>query len=177
VVTDPDPDSRLVSPFRCYMECLARIPDDATHHLIVQDDALPCSNFRTRAEARISEHPDVLMPLFVAKAGENGRVYHKAADRGEKGVWLPPTTWCPTVALCWPVEQARAYREFAVAKWGPRQQGDDSPVGIWRARTKARAWAPIPSLVEHPDVEPSLFRKGKAHAGRNKARVAVRFED
>jgi hypothetical protein len=176
VVIDPNPESRVRSAFRCYLECLRRTPADATHRLIVQDDAMPCDDFRQRVEAVIAERPDVLIPLFVPHTAELCRRVIQARDRGERWARMP-IMWLPTVALVWPVEHAHAYLAFAEEKWDPeRQRGDDSPVGVWRARSKVEAWAPVPSLVEHPDVEPSIFRRGKGQAGRNKARIAAHFQ-
>lgn len=177
LVVDPDPDSKLRSPFRTYMECLRRTPPEATHRLIVQDDAWPCSDFRRRVGALIAERPDVLIPLFVPDTAELGRQFKRGLAAGDR--WRQvPAGWVPTVALVWPVEMAADYLAFAEQKWDIRKQrGDDSPVGVWRTARRAEAWMPIPSIVQHPDEETSLFRNSKGKAGRNRARVAVRYEE
>lgn len=172
VVTDPDPDSPVRSALRTYLLCLSQTPDEATHRLIVQDDAWPCDDFRARAEAAIAEHPDELTALFVPGVGAPGDAVKLAVRRSQPFTRLP-VAWTPTVALSWPAAHARAFVEFAATAFDHRHQGDDGPVGKYRREAAVHCWAPVPSLVEHPDVEPSLFRRMPGQAGRNRARIAA----
>jgi hypothetical protein len=174
VVVDPDPDSPYRSPFRTYMEALRRTPTGATHRLIVQDDALPCAGFRDRMLEAVAEKPDVLVALFAPGASTHRVPITRAALAGERWAQLRPT-WVPTVALVWPVELVPRFVAWADDRYaGSVREGDDGPVGKWAARNHLRAWATVPSLVEHPDVEPSLIGR-KHRAGANRARVAAMF--
>lgn len=174
VVVDPDPDSPYRSPYRTYMEALRRTPVDATHRLIVQDDAVPCAGFTGRMLAAVEEKPDVLVALFTPGAPSHRTPVVRALAAGERWALLRPT-WVPTVALVWPAALIPRFVAWADDRYaGSVREGDDGPVGKWAARNHLRAWATVPSLIEHPDVEPSLIGR-KHRAGANRARVAASF--
>lgn len=176
VVEDPDPDAPRRSPFRTYLRALSTIPPDATHRLIVQDDALPCDSFEERMVALVTERPDTLMPLFVPGAAQHRRQMLLASMSGERWARLS-NGWVPTVALVWPVALAASFLVFVEERgYDPAKQGaDDGVVGTFASRRRLTIYAPVPSIVEHPDVEPSLI--GRRHrAGENRARVAAIFE-
>lgn len=166
----------MKSPLRTYLACLRAFPrENATHLLIVQDDAWPCDDFRPQAEAFIEAHPDAMCALFMPGSGAPGAAVRRALKRSLREATLP-ITWTPTVALSWPQEAAQSFLGFA-SQYDPNvTRGDDGPVGHWRLTSRWPVVAPIPSLVQHPDVEPSLFRPGKAARGRNRARIAAAFE-
>lgn len=177
VVTDPDPDNPQRSPLRCYLECLRRTPKSATHRVVIQDDVLLCGSFTERLEAAIEERPDALLPLFMPGTSPHSGQVIRARQRGESWAMVIPS-WIPTVALVWPVARAAeflAVEEEKVSTSLRPRIGDDGPVGKWAQRSRVQVWAPVPSLVEHPDVAPSLIGR-KALAGRNRARVAAWFD-
>lgn len=175
IVEDPDPASSLRSPYRTYTEALRRTPGDATHRLVVQDDATVVERFRKRMLAAVAEQPDRLIALFVPGAPPHRAAVLRAVKAEETWVTLPPT-WIPAVALVWPVGHAARFLAWADAKYdASRRGGDDGPIGIWAQSVRERAVAPIPSLVQHEDVHPSLIGR-KAQAGVNRARVAAVFD-
>lgn len=173
VVTDPNPDSPKRSPLRTYLEAL-RLPvaDDVTHIVVVQDDAWPVDGFEEKMLDALATHPDELVCLFVPGSGSHRRQMLAAAARGQSFTRLA-TTWIPAVALSWPVSRAREFVEFADGRWDVEKVGgDDARIGSFCARRRARPWAVVPSIVEHPDVVESLIGKRNS-AGRNRARVAA----
>lgn len=120
--------------------------------------------------------PEGLVAFFVPGTNAHGRGQKAAARTGRPYVRLV-STWVPTVALCWPVARARAFVAFADAKYDVEKRGgDDAPVGVYRSRYRVDAWGAVPSLVEHPDVVPSLIGRPN-HAGKNRARVAAVLAD
>lgn len=172
VVTDPNPDSPVRSALRCYLECIRQAPRSVSHVLIVQDDAWPCEDWRSLAETFIAAHPDVLVPLFIPGVGAPGAAVRRAvrshSDEAHIGIG-----WVPTVALSWPQEAAQSFLRYAEDRYDvERMRGDDGPVGAWRAESRIKCVGPVPSLIEHPDVEFSLFRGKPGRAGANRARVA-----
>lgn len=170
-MTDPEPDT-VRSPVRCYLACLRAMPAWATHVLVIQDDAQPCSGFRPLAEQMIVERPDGLVAFFLAGAPpRSARLAQQAFRRGERWSLLHRSDWCPTVATCWPRDLVRAFLEFVVAR-PPTGTGDDSVVGEFVRANDVPVWVTVPSLVQHPDVEPSLIG-WRAGAGRNRMRVAA----
>lgn len=185
VVTDPEPEQVYGSCLRTYLECLRRTPADATHRLVVQDDALPCAGFRKLAEQAIAERPDDLVAFFVPGRTLLRKLMVDEHRRGGRWVMLPRSlNWTPLVALAWPARHARAfvpYGEQVIADRlarGMHTFADDPYVGAWRKQLGIDVWATVPCLVQHPDVEQSLYRRDlKPRAGANRSRVAALFVD
>lgn len=185
VVTDPDPTAVYGSALGTYLECLRATPADASHQLIVQDDAIPCRGFRERAEAALLERPDELVAFFVPGRTLLYRLMVAEYQRGGRWLQLPGSlNWTPTVALAWPADLARAFvpeGERMIAARAARGMGthaDDPYVGQWRKHLKLPVWATVPCLVQHPDVAQSLYRPDlRPRAGANRARVAALFVD
>jgi hypothetical protein len=152
VVTDPDPDARLPSPWRTYRACLA--PSTASHLLVLQDDAILCRHLVASA-ALIARDDPVL--LFVG--GAPVRLAHalRKARSHLVPVTLRSSEWMPLVAVLWPTPLATAFRAWADRHTVPRS--DDAVAGQWVKATGQPLWATAPSLVEHDDRQPSLVRR------------------
>lgn len=184
LVVDPEPDSYR-SALRTYLECLRRTPADATHRLVVQDDAIACSNFRARALERVAEHPMSLVAFFVPGRTLLRNLMGPAYKRGERWLQLPQSlNWTPLVALSWPAELAAEFVPFGEqviatrAARGLATHADDPYVGAWRKKHKLPVMATVPCLVEHPDLAQSLYRPNlKPRAGANRSRVAALYVD
>lgn len=173
VVIDPDPDATR-SPWRCYREALERTPDDATHRVVVQDDATVSRNFRAALDAAVSARPDSVLALFHGGSPrENLSRLSLAKARGHVWARLNSRRWVPVVALVWP---ARLVCE--VVCWVAEQnypdafRADDEIVGRALRALGEPVLACVPSLVQHDDVNPSLVSQ-RARAGRDPARVAA----
>lgn len=182
MVADPDPDG-TPSAMRTYRECIRALSPDATHLLIVQDDAVPTPNFHARALQRVAERPTDLVTFFVPGTGLHGVFMRNASAEGASWCALPSSVrWAPTVALCWPRELVEPFAlyadEYAAkrAKRGHRPFADDPVVGGFRKAEGLTVWATVPCLVEHPDHVPSLLKR-KSYAGRYPSRRAVVLAD
>jgi hypothetical protein len=172
VVTDPDPDGRP-APIRCYLECLRAFPPWATHALVLQDDSRPCHQFASKTLAAVRENPGSLVALFLAGApARSARLAQQAHRRGERWVLMAASDWTPTVALVWPRDICEMFLGYLADRPQLARMGDDNVVGAFTTAAKLPVWATVPSLVEHPDVEPSLIRR-KESAGKNRFRVAA----
>jgi len=182
-VTDPDPEHPVKAPIRTYLHALRTAPPSATHRVIVQDDAVPGDRFPARLSALLDERPSELLALFVPGWTNLKRWMREAQGRGEHWMPFPKYNWCPTVALCWPVDLADDFVSFAEAVIETRRRrglgtiGDDPYVGAWARKRKLTVWCAVPCLVDHPDDVPSLFMPtGKPpKAGKNTKRVAALF--
>lgn len=171
VVTDPEPDGKR-APIRTYLACLRSMPSWASHLLIVQDDARPCLGFSRKCYELLAERPDDLIALFLGGAPvRSARLAQQAHRRGERWSRLHRSDWCPTVATVWPRALVTAFLEFLAAR-PPTGTGDDSVVGEYVRANDVPVWVTVPSLVQHPDVEPSLIGRRAGH-GRNRMRVAA----
>lgn len=161
IVGDPDPDG-VPSPWRCYRECLARTPADATHRLILQDDVLVCPGFTDAVRAAVAARPDRMLAFFVgSQSYEHAQNVYGAAGRGESWAQLGTQTWVPVVALLWPARLARELPPWADAKfeseWPLDVRADDAVAGHFLRERGESVLASVPSLVQHPDVIASII--------------------
>lgn len=171
VLHESDPPS----PWAGYQACLRDIPD-CSHLLIIQDDARVARGIATALEKVASEVPTA---LFLARLPRDVSAKATLAlKKGHRYVTWVPRSFVPVVAILWPREKAVAFKEWADTS--PRTSGpvqhrsDDAMVGLWGALTKQEFRATVPSLVEHPDREPSLIGR-KNMWGKDKGRVAQHF--
>jgi hypothetical protein len=175
VVTDPDPDARLRSAWRTYALALEQTPEWATHRVIVQDDAQPCADFPARLEERIAERPDRLIALYLGGFPlRTAKLAREAHAQGERWVDFHTYDWVGTVGIVWPVALIEPFLSFAAQKYRRHHGGDDGKVGQFVMSKRIRACATIPSLLDHPDVEPSIYAFHRG-AGRGRARSALFF--
>lgn len=174
VVSDPDPEDLRPSPWRTYRECLVGAPSGISHLLVVQDDVIPCRNL-VEVCSRIARPEPVV--LFLGGAPVTiAREARAAGLRGERMIpWrLRAADWLPVVAVLWPVEVAESFIEWTGLNrlpGDPNPRSDDAVAGKWARKTRQEIWVTVPSLVQHPDVEPSLIGR-KARGGRSSWRVA-----
>lgn len=173
VVTDPEPDHPVSNPWRCYRECILSIPDDATHALIVQDDAIPHPDFPVVVERCVSARPDRIVCYFVASHPVRGaRQMLAAYGAGAPWAEMFSSEFLPVIATSWPAPLAREFLAWADAHTRQGSRSDDGVAGRFIRSRAIRPIATIPSLVQHPDVERSLIGK-RAMEGKNPARVAL----
>lgn len=172
VVVDPDPDGEP-APWRTHEACLATMHADASHLLIVQDDALPAPGFMDAAERAVAARPDVLVCFYVGtQPAREARKMRWALEAGERWLQLVVAQWCPTVALAWP----RPLRDQLLAdekRHTYARRADDFMVGRWATQNHVEAWATVPSLVQHIDDQPSIAGRRWNKKWRQAAHVAT----
>lgn len=163
VVTDPEPNAELPSPWRCYQACLTD-PPDCSHLLIVQDDVTLCRNFGSAVKRIAVANPDTVVALFVGKEAvyRTGRDILQAANRGERYIPLRQNDPLPVVATLWPIAKAQHFLDWSIKhpmlNRGRPNRSDDARGASWKNRTKQHILVTVPNLVQHPDVVPSLIR-------------------
>lgn len=174
VVVDPDPGAALPSPWRTYRQALEETPPDATHRLVLQDDATVCDGFRAAADAAAKAQPDRVIVFFVGgRPTDHARTVYAACDRDLPFAELRRHTWLPVVAACWPSAMIPRLLDFVDAQgWRGRLRADDEVVGRFLRHEKILPLATVPSLVQHGDVHPSLVGR-RALAGADPGRVAA----
>jgi hypothetical protein len=175
VVFDPDPGNLLRSPWRTMRALLEAAPDGATHRLAIQDDAAVCDYFREAVEAAVAARPDRLLIFFVGGRPEpHARAVLDACARDEAWAELDNDRWCPVVCACWPVGMIYELLAFVDEQaWADRFCADDEIIGRFLHRKRLRPLASVPSLVEHPDIVPSLKGRRRVYGGADPGRVAA----
>lgn len=168
-MSDPDPEG-ISSPWRCQRLCL-RAGGDASHVLVIQDDALPCEFFAEAVLAAIAAKPNACISFCVTpQAHVTSQLMTMALKKREPWAkWSTRDHW-PLVAASYPRELAERVADF-VDERKPKTRGDDAPMAEALRVLRAEAWATVPSLVEHLDDTPSLIGR-RYMSGRNRARCA-----
>lgn len=164
------------SPWDGYKLCL-RHPPDCSHLLIIQDDAVPCRDFVPAVEQVAASNLDTPVCLFLSSImGGTASYARRAMQRNQRYVSVYPSNIVLVVAILWPRHKAiefLAWAESGVRLPGhPRPRADDGIVARWMKQTKQPFRVTVPSLVEHPDMEPSLIGRRRSF-GKDRGRVAL----
>lgn len=158
------------NPWRGYQACLESLVGvEATHALIVQDDAICCRNLAPALELVAAAVPDHPVCLFMPMVSATRRAATEAGARGERFVEILPRGFLPVVAVLWPLEKALHFLNWSkttpslVRRNGQRieQRSDDAMGHLWMRTQRQKAYATIPSLVQHPDDVPSTITRGR----------------
>lgn len=168
------------NPWRGYRRCLQNL-GDATHVCVLQDDTVACRSFPETIEKVAAARPDTLTSLFVGGLpGRNTRDLYRALSRGRRWsqlVAVNRSTPIHVVALLWPASLAHDFLEWCETARIPGHRGvvrsDDQAVTSWARETRQTIWATVPSLVEHPDDQPSVAGHKRQANGADKGRVAA----
>jgi hypothetical protein len=173
IVWDPDPDGYR-SPWRTYRHLLETTPAWATHRAQIQDDAIVCDGFRSAVDLAVAARPDRLLVLYVGgNPYQHAQAVREACWGGSCWADLDPAHWLPVVATVWPVSLIPPICSFVDGQgWAHTFGNDDEIVGRFVRACGVRPLATAPSLVQHPDVEPSLVGQ-KTRAGADAGRIAA----
>lgn len=125
----------------------------ATHHLVVQDDAIPCRDLIAGTAKAIEMLPfphECAVSLFCGQ-----RSIRKAEEKGRSWAWAPTTI--AAVALVLPARLISEWMEWTDRNVDPMLQGaDDYRMSMWLAATGRRCYYTVPCLVEHGCPKSSL---------------------
>ncbi len=171
----PDPGGTKTSTWRTHRRCLESVPDDASHLLVLQDDAWPCDNFSQALAEVVRQRPDAIVCLFAPGFGNVLRPVRMMRTAGQH--WLPwkIPSYVPVVAIVYPAVHARQIPVFSDSKKVHVGRADDAVIAMYARAHKVPVWATVPSLVQHRDELVSVMRmpngKGAPH------RVAAWFDE
>ncbi|MEU2826940.1 hypothetical protein ABZ763_32920 [Streptomyces bacillaris] len=149
VVTDPVPGGGA-GALRTARAAWAAVAPDATHHVVLQDDVLPCRDFTARVADGIRELPDAPLALYANWNSWNGAATRAAALQG--AAWVPavPGEWTPSLALVLPRADVEALLAAVPADvTGP--EPDDTVLARELGRRGRPVLIPVPHWVEHAD--------------------------
>ncbi len=150
--------------------------------MILQDDTVLAANFAQGVTEIAAAYPDVPVCLFLAHVPRDASSKaHRAMRDGQRYVPISWRSFLPVVAVLWPVAKAREFRDWAdeneqlPGTRGPARS-DDALGGRWKMHARQTVVACVPSIVQHPDEEPSTIGR-RAAGGGDKNRVAAIFTD
>lgn len=154
VVDDTEPGrGNLGNALRAW----AAVGEDATHHLVLQDDAIPCDDFAALVHRAVSARPADAISLFCEWGSRSATLVRVAARRGW-GWARAVDMYTPSPGLVLPRGAALA---FAATESDPRDAGgaDDLALADFLRRGGIENVVTVPNLLEHDD-SPSLTANG-----------------
>lgn len=147
------------------------MPDDATHLLVIQDDAWPCDGFHDRAAAVIAEHPATTLAFFTPGFSHITRAVNVYRKAGANVMPHRGNTFVPMVAIAYPAEIPRG-----ILEWEPTKKHsaavvkhDDGMVASFMCRHRKQVLVTLPSLVQHLNLEPSMMKYDKPDRAHRRA--------
>lgn len=149
---------------------MAHHDPDATHHLVVQDDAVVCDDLIAGVERALGHIPTsrpAPMCLYVGRLTPYRTQVQRLVNGAADASWLTMAGLHWGVGIVMPVELIEP-----MVAWGDRNgqiANYDKRISRWLAGRGIRTWYPWPSLVDHRD-SPSLVPRR-----RSRGRVAHRF--
>jgi len=144
----------------------------ATHHIVLQDDAVPVPEFRRHAAAAIAQHPDSLISFYLGRSRPphvQRRIIRAtlAADE-RRAAWISDDRLLHGVGIALPIGDIDALLEWCRIRNLPY----DDRIGTWYRAQRRKVMYTWPSLVDHADTE-TLVRHLDGQA-RDQPRVAWR---
>ena len=131
-----------------------------------------CRNFAGAVDCISFSNKHVPVVLFLGGFPQGtARMFLRALKLNKRYVDLLRSPIVPLVAVLWPRAVAQEFLE-----WGDTHhttRADDGNAGRWHKQTGQHVRVCVPSLVEHPDMVPSVKGGQQARWGKDKQRVAV----
>lgn len=126
---------------------MAAYDPDCTHHLVIQDDVVPCRDLIAGAERAITHTPgDVPVSLYVGRVRPFAAAVQHAVEQAVDASWIvmDGIYWGPAVILPTNVidEMLETYRRSKVTNY-------DRRMSTWFEARKTPCWYTWPSLVDH----------------------------
>ncbi len=132
----------------------------ATHHLVIQDDVVPCRDFVKTLLHILRLKPDVPIGIYA-----NRKVIEEARRAASSWALIPDGVWGQGIML--PADLAWDFlkweRAHVVAEGDYVRKHYDTRMAMWALKTKRPIWATVPSLVEHVAPSESLLGFSNKH--------------
>lgn len=151
LVVDPKPGGK--STLRTARAAWRLVADDATHHLVIQDDVILCPDFTERVIDAIRMMPFSALAFFVEWNARSSNMIRIAALRSV--AWAEVVDhYVPTQALVLPAGLARGFDDYAQAN-ATDDKPDDEVMFSYLNSIGAQAYVSVPNIAEHKNL-PSL---------------------
>lgn len=147
-------------PWAGYKQCLD-YGGEASHLLIVQDDAIPTPNFGVACRRIADRWPDSPVCLFCGSLPSSTATRIRRAKPEQRYVPLTVGSFMPLVAVLWPVHKAHEFLRWSLTA-RPITRADDGNAGKWVRRMKQQVMVTVPSIVQHDDSAASV-KGGREH--------------
>lgn len=159
------------------LECLADARPDADWLVLLEDDAIPCRDLRTRLDQALADAPAGIVSLYLGTGRWAGTVprQHEQVVRGliedadrDGSRWITAGSLWHAVGVAIPRDRVADLLRHLRGSTRPT----DEAVSDWCRRHRVAVHYTHPSLVDHRD-EPRLVQARERHVPRR----AWRFEE
>lgn len=153
-------ESEPPDPWSNYRLCLD-YRGEASHLLILQDDAIPVHNFVITIPKIAARHPNTPVCLFMGALPSSTATQARRAKLDVRYVPLTVGSFVPLVAVLWPSHVARSFLSWSESARG-MTRADDGNAAKWVRATRQPMLVSVPSIVQHDDDTPSV-KGGRGH--------------
>lgn len=130
----------------------AIVPLGATHHLVLQDDAVPCRDFVRSLGKAIAARP-----CHAVAPYSNRAACRLARTRGSSWAELSGELW--GISICMPTPWWAEFRIWNKRAFTTNERfHDDARVALFLASQDRSTWCTVPSLLDHDTSTPSLLK-------------------
>jgi hypothetical protein len=173
VIADPGANEKP-DHWRAHRACLIAMPDEASHLLVCQDDALPTASFHAKLTAAIVLQPESILLAFVPGFPRERRVMMMANQTGASFAPFIVGAYVPTVAIVYPCEVVKGLLTWADSGSGdrwrrPLRGADDGVLANFCRLRRIRPLCLVPSIVEHDETVESIGKKTRSGLHRRAA--------
>jgi hypothetical protein len=152
IAFDPDPGGAPAT-LRTAAAAWSQVRDDATHHLVLQEDVQLCRGFNAALYQALSVAPEGAIALFNSWVMSTAQAVRQAALCGAS--WTPTVDpWSPTQALLLPADAARGFAPYTERYSADKP--DNRAMAEYLADRGLITYVAIPNLAEHRPT-PSLL--------------------
>lgn len=139
-------DTEKAGPWVNERECWLSAPDDCTHRLVLQDDAVLCPGFMDAVHAAVEARPMAVVNLWSC--------WPFLIDARNLGLsWVRSQSRCSGIALVMPREWIDPFVAWREMYFDPAWTCCDGPLLLWRVLNDDGFYYTVPSLVQHnPDI-------------------------
>ncbi|GAA0936951.1 hypothetical protein [Nonomuraea longicatena] len=163
VIPDPRPDD-FASPLRTAKAAWAAVADDATHHLVLQDDVRLADDFAGQLLGLLAGHPGRALTLYTSwHTPQNSYLVRLATALGAALAPLSAGEWTPTLGLVLPAARARELAVF-LARFPDVVRDEDWLVLTYLRGLGAPVMATVPHLLDHTESGTLAGHPGRFHA-------------
>ena len=155
-------DHDRVGPWPTARRAWLSAAPDATHHVVVQDDVLPCERFFEHMRAALAAAPDSMVCAY-----SNNRLAQAPEVATSSWVYIPDNAWGQCLAM--PSSRARHYVEWCDQVVPASYPHDDGRFHLYACSQGLPVLCTQPSLVDHLGADSSTL----GHRGRFPQRARV----
>lgn len=145
----------------------------ATHHLVLQDDAIPITGFHRQAVHALEQHPGAPVSFYLGRSRPpqyQRRVIQATLQADELAAsWISCSEMLHGVAVALPVDDIPSLLAWAMS----RREPYDERIGKYFRERSRRVLYTWPSLIDHEDGQPVITRRRDGQP-RTEQRVAWR---